>query len=158
MINRSVAVLRFNFRGVGGSQGQYDEGRGERDDARAAIQFFLTQPEVNASRIGIAGYSFGAAVAMSVGSQDPQVKAFASLSGTTAAINDPELTSCTKPKLLVTGDMDSFIPVEEFKTLVDRLPPPTEARIFHGIDHFWRGGELELGQVVAEFFSKQLAP
>ena len=155
LAQRSIAVLRFNFRGVGGSQGRYDEGIGEQDDARAAVQFLITQPGIDPSRIGLAGYSFGARIALLVGSQDERVKTLASISGTTA-INDPALMGCTKPKLFITGDIDTFIPVEQFKTLVDGLPSPTEARIFHGADHFWWGVEADLAKAVATFFVKHL--
>ncbi len=155
LAQRSIAALRFNFRGVGSSQGRYDEGVGEQDDAKAAVQFLIAQPGIDPSRIGLAGYSFGARIALAVGSQDKRVKALASISGITA-INDPTLMGCTKPKLFVTGDMDNFIPIEQFKALVDRLPPPTKARIFSGTDHFWWGAEAGLAEAVSDFFVRHL--
>jgi len=158
LLQRSIAAFRFNFRGVGGSQGNYADGIGERDDAAAAVDFLASQPEIDPGKMGMAGYSFGASVALFVASQDARVKAFAAISGPIRGMDAPQLAKSTKPKLFLTGDMDNFIPVEQFKAEVDRLASPTEARIFYAVDHFWRGAELDLAQAAGDFFARSLSP
>ncbi|MDP6107210.1 MAG: CocE/NonD family hydrolase, partial [Candidatus Brocadiia bacterium] len=64
LLERGIATLRFNFRGVGASEGVYDGGAGEEDDARAALATLSAEPAVDGQRLGLAGYSFGAGVAV----------------------------------------------------------------------------------------------
>ena len=78
--SKSIATLRFNFRGVGRSEGQYDDGVGESDDTLAALDFLSLFDEIDTSRIGIVGYSFGASVALNVASQNDILAAIASIS------------------------------------------------------------------------------
>ena len=77
---KSIASLRFNFRGVGNSGGSYDEGRGEQDDVIAALDYLSTLKEIDSRKIGLAGYSFGGMVADAVAMKDNRVKQLALIS------------------------------------------------------------------------------
>ncbi len=150
------AVLRFNFRGVGLSEGEFDWGGGETDDAEAAMEFLALRDEVDASRIGIAGYSFGAAVAMqaAMGFGAPQaVAALACPAPQMRAFSGLEILP---PKLFVLGDHDHEFPADQFRFLCRRFSEPREYEVLAGADHFFRGFEDELGGLCADFFTRWL--
>lgn len=133
-----AAVLRFNFRGVGRSQGQHDQGRGEQDDVRAALdemqRRFPGRPQV------LAGFSFGSLMALRVGAADPRVRALIAL-GLPLRL-DPAaafLADCTKPRLFVQGEHDEFGSGQALRELVARLPEPKALVVVPGADHFFKG-------------------
>jgi hypothetical protein len=153
-----IASLRFNFRGVGRSQGTYDEGRGELDDALEALKFLASQEGIEQDNVGLAGYSFGAAVAMKVAFQDDLPKALAVVA---RARVDPENDLGRRPSLpmlFVVGDRDRLMPSDQFEELVARLTTPPEMRVVPGADHFFLGQEREAGELVAAFFQRWLKP
>jgi alpha/beta superfamily hydrolase len=152
----SLASLRFNFRGVGGSQGQYGHGRGERQDVGAAISFVSALDDVDAGRLGLAGYSAGAGFALPVGADDGHVKALVAVSPPLAMLDFGFLTDCLKPKLLILGSRDDLIPAGNFIEFCRSLPEPTEYEIVAGADHFWWGYESNLAARVAAFFTATL--
>ena len=80
LVKSSIAALRFNFRGVGNSSGSYGEGVGEQDDLQAALDFLSILKEIDSSRIGLAGYSFGGMVAAHVAIKDNRIKQLALIS------------------------------------------------------------------------------
>ncbi|NIV39279.1 MAG: alpha/beta hydrolase, partial [Anaerolineae bacterium] len=90
LASRGVTALRFNFRGVGASEGVHDNGRGERDDIAGAQNWLLAQPAVDARRVSLVGYSFGACVALARAYFDPTVSAFAAV-GLAVDFCDPVL-------------------------------------------------------------------
>jgi len=147
---RGVAWLKFNFRGVGKSGGRFGGGRGEKDDARAALSFAQAQDKIDAGRMGICGYSFGSTVAFAVGVEDVRVQAVAGIS----PFVQPEvlLDHYTKPKLFVSGANDDFIDPKGLEELVAKLPEPKEAVICPGVDHFWGGSEEPMAEKVSQFF------
>ncbi len=103
---RGFAVLRFNFRGAGLSEGAHDEGRGEQDDVRAALDYLTS--EFPSRPILLAGFSFGSWVGLRVGCADARVE---KLVGLGIPVNNSDLTylrSCTKPKLIIQGGNDQF--------------------------------------------------
>ncbi len=146
-----VAAFRFNFRGTGGSEGAHDEGDGERDDLRAALRFVAQLSEVDASRLGVAGYSFGAMVASEVASSE--------LRGL-ALISPPLQFSDMRvgwgcPAIMLAGDEDSIAPGDRLRIVAERAK--AELRLFEGVDHSWWGYERELGEALTEFFGRQFA-
>ena len=151
---KEIAWLKFNFRGVGKSGGRFDNGIGEKDDARAAISFGEGQAQVDHGKIGLCGYSFGSMVAFPVAVEDARVKAVAGI----APFVQPEnlLHQYPGPKLLVCGTQDEFINYKALEKMVQKMPDPKELSLHTGVDHFWMGEEGVMGERVAQFFAKYL--
>ena len=156
LTHASLISFRFNFRGVGESQGEFGHGRGEQEDVEAAISFIRTVKEVDSERIGIAGYSAGAGFALPVGFEHDRIKALAAISPPISMFDFDFLKACPKPRLLISGSKDDLIPVEQFLEFCRRLPEPTECGSIEGADHFWWGYEPNLADKVAAFFTRVL--
>lgn len=147
-----IATLRFNFRGVGGSQGEYSGGVGEQDDARGAVAYLSPQVE----RIGLAGYSFGSRITMALAIEG-LVRAAAFIAPTNNTIAEgAELAGFKGPKLFISGTGDHAVDHEELRKFVDDLADPKEFHVVPDIDHFWWGAERLVGETVAGFFKKAL--
>ena len=156
LVQDSIAAFRFNFRGVGGSQGVFDGGVGEQEDVRAALTFISSLEGIGPGRIGLAGYSFGAGIALSVAPQDGRVQSLALISPVSSSSGAGGLQGYIKPKLLISGNDDEFIPPQEFQRLIREAAEPKEHEIISGADHFWWGYEQEVGWRVASFFAVAL--
>ena len=150
------AVLRFNFRGVGGSEGSFDWGGGETDDADAALETLALRDEVDGSRIGIAGYSFGAAVAIQSATDSTMTHAVAAIACPAPQFRAFSGMEILQPKLFVLGDHDHNFPVDQFRFLCRRFADPRQSEIVSGADHFFRGSEPLLGEMTSEFFTTWL--
>jgi alpha/beta superfamily hydrolase len=151
---KNIAWLKFNFRGVGMSGGNFAGGTGEKEDVKAAISFAESQAIIDRKRIGLSGYSFGSMVAFSVAVEDPRVGAVAGIS----PFVQPEnlFDNYGKPKLLVCGAQDEFINVKTLEQLFQKFPEPKELVIYPGTDHFWVGEEGPMAEKVGEFFGRYL--
>ncbi len=156
LVKNQIAALRFNFRGVGSSEGEFGEGIKEQDDTRAALKFLLQRDEIDHKRIALTGYSFGAFAGLAALNNNENIKALVGISPPLLLFEFNYLKNCTKPKLLTIGDMDQFTPEKEFKDFYEELPEPKEKRILQGADHFFWGYENELGKIVTEFLQKTL--
>jgi alpha/beta superfamily hydrolase len=152
----SFVSFRFNFRGVGGSQGEFGQGIGEQEDVEAAISFISTVKDVDTKRIGLAGYSAGASFALPVGFNDARITALAAISPPIFMFDFDFLKSCPKPKLLISGSRDNFIPTGQFLEFCQNLPEPKEYESIKGADHFWWGYESSLAAKVTAFFIRVL--
>ena len=133
-----LAVLRFNFRGVGRSEGAYDHGAGEQEDARAAL--FELQDRLPGLPLVLGGFSFGSVVALRVAARDARVRAaFALGLPLSLAAETSPLVAVRQPRLFVQGELDAFGPGESLRALVEPLPPPRELVVIPGADHFFDG-------------------
>ena len=126
-----LAVLRFNFRGVGRSEGVHDHGAGEQEDARAAL--VEMQGRFPGLPLVLGGFSFGSAVALRVAARDARVRAVFALGY--PLLRDPRdppglriLAEVRQPRLFVQGENDEFGPGETLRALVLELPPPPRDR------------------------------
>jgi alpha/beta superfamily hydrolase len=138
---RGLAALRFNFRGVGRSEGAHDHGRGEQDDVRAALDEM--ERRFSGRPLVLGGFSFGSLMALRVGADDPRVRALFALGLPVSLAGDLAfLGSCPKPRLFVQGADDAFGPAPRIQELVDRLPDPRHLVVVPGSDHFF-GGHLD---------------
>jgi alpha/beta superfamily hydrolase len=142
---RQFATLRFNFRGVGDSEGEYDGGEGELDDVREAVAFLAGKAGVKS--VVLAGYSFGASVSLRAGLTDPAVDRLALVALPVAGMTGPS-DSTSKPVLLVSGDRDSYSPLEPLRTLADKLGSRARLEILAGADHFFGGYEARLSALI----------
>jgi alpha/beta superfamily hydrolase len=152
LVEKGIAALRFNFRGVGMSRGAFDGGIGEGDDAQAALSFLSKCSGVNPDRLGIMGYSFGGMVALSSGMRNNQVKAVAAVS---PIIPEGLLAEVPKPVFIVYGTEDEVaLPSTIIKET--SLLEPGNLQAVDGVDHFWWGQEAKAAEVLSDFFVKSL--
>ena len=153
LAQQAIAALRFNFRGVGKSGGEFGGGIAEQEDVKAALALVLFSPNIDRKRIGLAGYSFGASVIVPVAVQDERVKLLALVSPALSDSGWEQLKGYNKPKFLIAGDNDSVIPEQQFWQNVKDIPEPKQCQIIAGADHFWAGFEAEVAQRVTKFFA-----
>jgi len=152
----TILALRFNFRGVGKSRGNYSDGIGEQEDVKSALVFLTGMSNVNSSEIGLAGYSFGTKVALPVAIHSEEVRAIALVSPFLSTSDWGQLKSYAGPKLFLCGSEDSFIPPREVQRMTSELPEPYQYEVIHGADHFWDGYEKEIAEKVSNFFAASL--
>jgi hypothetical protein len=142
------ATLRFNFRGVGHSEGEHDGGPGEVDDAVAAIAYLLAQPGVRKDGAVMAGYSFGAMVAVNAGYERAEIARIVAVALPLAMADARIPDGASKPVLLVSGDSDSYSPVAGLQALKARIGGSARLEIVAGADHFFGGREAELSRAI----------
>ena len=153
------AVLRFNFRGTGRSEGTHDEGRGEQEDLRAAIRFI--EQKYASAELWLAGFSFGSMVMLRAACDEARIRALVAAGAPVAKYNFSQLVHCDRPKLFVQGALDEFGSPAKLTRFVDRLDEPKQLAIIAGADHFFAGHLDELGDTVARFiaqYSNEQAP
>jgi alpha/beta superfamily hydrolase len=141
-VHLGIPALRFNFRGVGESQGAFAGGIGERDDVRAALDYL--QIRFPQAPVCLMGFSFGAEVGLAVGAVDPRVCVLVGLGVPGSTWDWSFLTGVSKPKLIVQGTRDRFGPREQVQALFDVLADPKRIHWVEGADHFFTG---RLGEV-----------
>ncbi len=147
---RGCAVLRFNFRGVGRSQGTHDEGRGEQDDVRAALE--MLEREFPGLPIVAGGFSFGAVMVLRVGIEDPRVTALIALGFPIGRLKSTAFAaSSTKPRLFVQGELDEFGDGGAMEQFVATLPEPRTLVVIPESDHFFTDKTDELAVAVSEW-------
>jgi len=149
----SIAALRFNFRGVGDSGGVFGGGIDEKGDVKATLDFISSTPDIDSGRIGLAGYSFGTSVALPVAAEDERVGLLALVSPALSDSGWQQLKGYNKAKLLIVGDADFVIPLEQFQQHLQDIPDPKQYQVISGADHFWWGHEEEVAQQITQFFT-----
>jgi len=142
------ATLRFNFRGVGASEGEHSGGVGEVDDGAAAMRFLLSQPGMAGEAAIMAGYSFGAAIAMRAGAVINEVATIAAIALPVSMGDFSAAATSGKKILLLAGDHDAYCP----KSGITKLAESCVARlkIIDGADHFFGGRESALTDALIE--------
>jgi alpha/beta superfamily hydrolase len=151
-----LATLRLNFRGVGQSTGEHDEGRGELEDARAGLDYLVRN--YPAGRITLAGFSFGSRVGMEVGMTDARVSNLISIGTPVDKYDFAFLKECRKPILFVHGDRDEFGRAESVRALAASLPPQSQAqvRIIEHADHFFEGRLDEMKRAITAWIIERI--
>jgi alpha/beta superfamily hydrolase len=132
-----LVALRINFRGVGQSTGEHDEGRGERDDVRAGLDYLMGN--YPGQEITLCGFSFGARVGLEVGNSDERVSRLISIGTPVDKYDFSFLETSRKPILFVQGDRDEFGGVERLRELVTRIAShsPVKLEVIKGAGHFF---------------------
>jgi len=143
----SFNVLRYNFRGVGHSQGTYDEGRGEADDLRAVMDY--VERERAAPDLLLAGFSFGAWINAGVGCADPRVSRLLHVGLAASFFRLDFLSGCDRPTAVVQGDRDQF---GEWSRVVEVVATMPQAKLFRvdEANHFFEGKIAQLESALAE--------
>jgi len=148
-----LLTLRFNFRGVGTSTGSFDEGVGEQDDIRAALEWLTSEhPELP---VVVGGFSFGSMVALTVGVDDSRVGGLFGL-GLPVAMDERYdygfLAEADKPVLVVQAEHDEFGPAERVRSVLEPLGSHITVVPVTGTDHYFEGRLDELRGAVRGYF------
>jgi uncharacterized protein len=149
---RGAPVLRFNFRGVGQSEGQHDQGAGEQSDVKAAVDYLAA--EYSGKPILLAGFSFGAWVGLRIGCEDDRVSHLIAVGFPADHLDTSYLHPCRKPKLFLQGGSDPFGSRENLEALVRSLPKPKQLVFIEGADHFFEGHLDEVGRAIAAWLDR----
>lgn len=150
-IAADLATLRFNFRGVGRSDGVHDEGRGEIDDVKAAVTFLAGRGPF--ATLAVAGYSFGALVGLMAGAEDDRVQKLIGVALPIATRDASFLKLVRKPKLLISGDRDDYSPAGDLKALFAAMPEPKAMELITAADHFFAGLERGVSEAATAFLA-----
>ncbi len=149
--HRGMRSLRFNFRGTGASDGEFDDAEGEYDDAVAAMHYLAQRwPD---SPLWIAGFSFGAAIAIRVAAGQV-VSGLVSVAPAVSRFVGKLEKQPTCPWLIVHGDKDEVVPVDDSVAWVNGLDPGPELQVFSGAGHFFHGRLVELREAVDRFVAE----
>ncbi len=151
-----IAALRFHFRGVDLSEGSFDGGIGEIQDAVEAMEYLSLCDQIDASRIGIAGYSFGAAIALIAASRSSLAQAVASVACPSRVFNEMGAQEILQPKLLILGEHDHDFPLQQFRFQARRYSDPKQVEIIYGADHFFGGHVAQVSKLATDFFRHSL--
>jgi len=157
---RGFSVLRFNFRGVGRSQGSWDHGEGELSDAASALDW-LQAYNPSAASCWIAGFSFGAWIGMQLLMRRPEIEGFISIAPPANLHDFTFLAPCPSSGLIVHGDADRVVPQKDVQALVDKLKTQRgikiDQQIIPGANHFFENNVDELLGVCADYLDRRLA-
>jgi alpha/beta superfamily hydrolase len=150
-LHRGFSALRFNFRGVGRSQGQFGRGEGELADATAALDWLqVANPDAKVCWVG--GFSFGAWIGMQLLMRRPEIGAFVAVAPPAGMFDFGFLAPCPASGLIVQGDQDQVVAPEATQKLVAKLKHQRDITIDHrivkGADHFFYNHLTELDQIV----------
>lgn len=151
-VQMNFAALRFNFRGTEGSEGQYDDGVGELDDALAALAWLRS--EYAAGPMWLAGFSFGAAIALRAAidfKPDGLITVAPAVARFAAGLQEQP----TCPWLIVQGDQDELVDIEETVAWVNGLLPGPELAVMRDAEHFFHRRLVELRGLVTDFVQKK---
>jgi len=153
-------VMRFNFRGVGRSQGEFDQGVGELSDAAAALDY-LQMHNPNTKHCWVVGFSFGAWIGMQLLMRRPEISGFISVSPPANMYDFSFLAPCPSSGLIINGSSDRVAPPEDILSLVEKLHEQKgitiTQEIVDGADHFFQNSHMEtLLSTVDKYVKKRL--
>lgn len=156
-VHRNFSTLRFNFRGVGRSQGTHDKGEGELCDAAAALDW-LQSYNPNATSCWITGFSFGAWIGMQLLMRRPEISGFISVAPPANSHDFTFLAPCPSSGLIVRGTEDDIVPGETVSKLVQKLSSQRnikiDYRLIEGANHFFQDKHEELVQHVDDYLDR----
>ena len=155
LAQEGFVTMRFNFRGVGGSEGEHTRGENESEEVLAALALIKDWPDTNSS-IGLAGYSFGTSVILGHSELYSDVKAITLVSPSFRSVEGTDLKESQLPVLITTGDRDRLVDSEQLDAELASFKNAPEFQLFDGVDHFWYGQEARLVPEVSRFFSEKL--
>lgn len=159
--HRGFSVLRFNFRGVGRSQGEFDNGVGELSDAAAALDWLQIYNR-DAESCWVAGFSFGAWIAMQLLMRRPEIEGFVSVSPPANMFDFSFLAPCPSSGLILQGTADTVVAEPAVQKLADKLRAQKSIEIDYrkveGASHFYENHMDALVQQVNDYLNKRLGP
>ena len=158
-ISNGFSTIRFNFRGVGKSDGMYDDGEGELSDATSVLDW-LQQYNTNSKICWVAGFSFGAWISMQLLMRRPEINGFVSVSPPANLRDFSFLAPCPSSGLIIHGDKDSIASFDSTKILAEKLQKQKKVDIkfkaIKGADHFYENYSEEFTLVVDKYIKDNL--
>lgn len=157
LVRLGCAVLRFNFRGVGRSAGEFDQGEGEKADFTAALDYMAAR--YPGAPLWAAGFSFGSWVALEVGAADERVSALIGIAPPVAtsvsgqAYTFERTLASTKAKFFVQGEADEVCPLEAMWTFYGKLEEPKELVVIDMANHLFEWQAPEVGDALEELLA-----
>jgi hypothetical protein len=142
------AVLRFNFRGAGTSEGAFDDGPGEMEDYRAALD--VAHARYPDAPLWAAGMSFGAWIALSVGADDPRVSLLLGLATPVSKYDFDGVAACPKPKFFIHAEFDEICSLEQMREFYARAAEPKELIVIDTSDHLFDGRVTEVVESIED--------
>lgn len=155
-VRENMYALRFNFRGVGGSEGEFTGGEKERDDVRAALDVMRQWPSVSRKRIALVGYSTGATTILDGFGKLRRASAFGLIAPTLGALRSRRFARDKRPRLVIVGSEDKVAPSVDIQRVLDDCRGPVRFREIVGADHTMRGYENQVAAAVTEFLKSNL--
>lgn len=159
LADNGFTVLRINFRGVGRSQGQFDNGIGEMTDAATALDWLQLNNPASSTNV-IAGFSFGAWIAMQLIMRRPEINNFIAISPPVNKYDFSFLSPCPISGFIIQGDSDSIVSEEEVLELAHKLSKQKHIsvgyKIINGGDHFFRTKLEEFTQSINDYVQTKL--
>ena len=159
-VHRGFSALRFNFRGVGRSQGGFDHGIGELSDAASALDW-VQSVNTEARSCWIAGFSFGAWIGMQLLMRRPEITGFVSIAPPASMYDFAFLAPCPASGLIVHGTKDNVVPEPDVQKLVDRLTAQKGIKITYnkidGANHFFDKQEANVVETVKDYVSNMMS-
>ncbi len=159
-VRMGFSVLRFNFRGVGRSQGEYDQGQGELSDAASALDW-LHSYNPNAPAVWIGGFSFGAWIAMQLLMRRPEIDGFITVAPPASLYDFSFLAPCPVSGQVVYGDKDTIVEEEAVHKLIEKLSSQRGVEIdYHlveGADHFFNNHLETISGHLTDYVSARVA-
>lgn len=146
--------LRFNFRGVGKSQGQQTDGRLEALDLAGAVEFGLTLPGVNPEKVCVIGHAFGAYITLQYAPFDPRIRTIIAISLPLYRAANGFPRAFERPKLFVTGEFDEVCPRFKLEPFVEQQKGPRGLNVITGARHLMRGYEEEAGSAIMKYLKR----
>jgi len=157
--NNGFSAIRFNFRGVGKSDGSFDDGQGELSDA-ASVLDWLQQNNANSKICWVAGFSFGSWIAMHLLMRRPEINGFVCVSPPANLRDFNFLAPCPAPGLIIHGDKDNIASFDSARILSEKLQKQKKAEItfrsIKGSDHFYENHKVEFNSIVDGYIKKRL--
>lgn len=155
MTAQGMAVLRFNFRGAGNSQGRFSDGQGEQNDVFAALAYLENCSDLDSQRLGLAGYSFGAMVAINASQKRSGLQGVAAVS---PVVTSGIFNGLGHPLLVISGEDDDVTSLAQIRTELKKASREDALTVIPGADHFWWNHEKVMAQAVTHFFQRCLFP
>jgi len=158
-VNAGFSALRINFRGVGKSEGKFDNGMGELTDAATALDWLQIQ-NPSSNSVWISGFSFGAWIAMQLLMRRPEIQAFVAVAPPMNKYDFSFLSPCPVSGVIIQGDLDSIVPENESSALVKKIHKQKNVEVVYqtikGADHFFRNKIDELNSCAADYINERL--
>jgi len=148
--DKGFSTLRFNFRGVEGSEGSYDEGKGEQEDVRSALKYVYERGKRD---VDLTGYSFGAWVNAKINDSHSLCNRIVMISPPVAFLDFTFLSYNPKIRFVVVGGKDNIAPADKITNVINTWNPKAHFEVIEGADHFYTGKIDSLKSILSRFIS-----